>query len=138
MESKLETKKHKLGKQSNSETEIEDMSDVEDDDNTGSTTAKNRKERLAERKLNSIEKRKAKREKRKQKKNVTKQDAHVQVDQNNEEEYPPDRFALLRPPVADNDINIETSDDEAEAPQLLNASAISVDDLEVRTTDIIK
>ncbi|XP_014096581.3 ATP-dependent RNA helicase DDX24 [Bactrocera oleae] len=130
MESKLETKKHKLGKQSNSETEIEDMSDVEDEDNTGSTTAKNRKERLAERKLNLIEKRKAKREKRKQKKNVTKQDANVQVDQNNEKEYPPDRFALLRPPVGDNDINIETSDDEAEAPQLLNASAISVDDLE--------
>uniref|UniRef100_A0A0A1WHP7 ATP-dependent RNA helicase n=1 Tax=Zeugodacus cucurbitae TaxID=28588 RepID=A0A0A1WHP7_ZEUCU len=129
LDRKLEAKKRKLEKQSNLETEEDDKSG-EDNDDEDAAAPKNRKERLAERKQNSIEKRKEKREKRKQRKNENKQAGNVQPAQNEEEEYPPGRFALLRPPAEVNDANNETSEDEAEVPQLVNASAISVDDLE--------
>lgn len=134
----MEAKKRKLEKQSNLEAEVEDKSGKESDDVAKSGTPKNRKERFAERKLNLIEKRKLKREKRKQRKNENKQAGNVRLDQNDEKEYPADRFALLRPPAEVSDVNIETSDDDSEVPQLLDASAISVDDLEVRIIHIVK
>ncbi|XP_017468448.1 PREDICTED: ATP-dependent RNA helicase DDX24 [Rhagoletis zephyria] len=131
MDRKVESKKRKLEKTADDKGSEKENSDSEIE---ASVKPENRKKRLAERKLKLLQKRKEKREKRKQKRSATKvskDDQPSQKDSLANEEYPPDRFALLRPPAFENsgaDENLE--DDETEAPQIVNESALSIDDLE--------
>ncbi|XP_036333094.1 ATP-dependent RNA helicase DDX24 [Rhagoletis pomonella] len=131
MDRKVESKKRKLEKTADDKGSEKEDSDSEKE---ASVKPENRKKRLAERKLKLLQKRKERREKRKQKRSATKvskDDQPSQKDSLANEEYPPDRFALLRPPAFENsgaDENLE--DDETEAPQLVNESALSIDDLE--------
>ncbi|XP_054740964.1 ATP-dependent RNA helicase DDX24 [Anastrepha obliqua] len=134
MDRKADAKKRKVMKQSNDEEESQEDTETEHEAITETTRSKSRKERLAERKLMLIEKRREKREKRKQKKSANKEikdGKPTQKDALGNEEYPADRFALLRPPaLTDDKMDDNHSDDDTEPPKLVSSSALTVDDLE--------
>ncbi|XP_067627290.1 ATP-dependent RNA helicase DDX24 [Eurosta solidaginis] len=128
MDRKAHTKKRKLEQTDDEESDEADTANVAGEDKG---IKKNKKERIAERKAILVQKRKEKRLQRKIKRKTTK---GGQVDQDRTEsqddkEYPPNRFALLRPPPKD-DGGVNCDNQINETPQLVKSSALSVDELE--------
>lgn len=124
---KKKAKKRKPSK--GKEDDSSESSSSESEDEEAVTAKSSKKARLAERHAKKMQKVKEKREKRKelrkQKKGEPKDEANDDDDSN--DEYAPDRFALLRPPPSDEEgdqneaVQPEESDDEI-VPELISIS----------------
>ncbi|XP_030559627.1 ATP-dependent RNA helicase DDX24 [Drosophila novamexicana] len=121
--------KNKKRKQSKPEDDSEpsttdDESDSEAEDETSRSSKSSKKARMAEHRAQRIQKQREKREKRKELRKQKKAVPNSEPKSTNSkftpnEEYAPDRFALLRPPAPDGDDLEQASSGDEEVPQLI-------------------
>ncbi|EDW02129.1 GH20064 [Drosophila grimshawi] len=132
------SKRRKPGKaEKDSQASSSDEEESDDESEDGDASAKSsKKARLAERRTQRILKQQEKREKRKQQRKEKKVESKIETKSMKQskytpnEDYAPDRFALLRPPPPEDDVaepengpSSEDDDDDEEVPELVSCSA---------------